>query len=896
MLFRLLVAVTGIVCSVMAATIQAPSGCSSRPCTYTITCAGGTCTTQESAEVQTAINDAQPGDTIRLEAGKVFPSPGWMLPPKNPSDAWITITTTRADSLPAEDTRITPAYAPLLPQIMATTPPFGAINTENGPLPRPAERYRLVGLMFTNKPGNAFFRGLLVIGFPGGLSQAAEVDPATDTFRTAAAHGLTNGLYLQLITNGTLPNGLDSATRYYVVNASGSTFRLSRTPSGQAIDVTDPGTGVHTFVEQGVTRPDHQARNIVVDRCYFTAAPFDNVRRAIGMHGSNITVRNSFIERAKDNSTDAQAIVSYNGTGPYTVENNFLEGSTENLMFGGAIGGVISNPPLDENGVTSADISVRFNYMGKNPARYKLEKWRPGMYVEAGKPVQPSDGRRATYLATASGYTSDVEPQWPQVLSEQVLDGEVGWKPWAVDRVFRWIVKNNFELKAADRAVIQYNVFENMWLEGQETALNFKTENQTRPNGSQYAARTENILFRDNIIRSAPAAWKGSQGAGGRAGNWTVANNLFTDIDSKTYGSGNERLLQMTGIPFMGPVWFEHNTLVSPSTTAALILDRAGIPDQPVYFRNNILQRGREGVKGSGRTEGVQTIEFYLCGGKPCEDGAVSGNVIAGADLRVYPQGTRNLCPTERSCDPDYSGMNFADPAKENYSLADASPLKHAAASGADPGADMRTLPQIRNLRVEPTSTKAILYYDLSQPIQNIPCVLEVSTKRDLSAPVPDVNPALFDRADSDRRSGTVMDGAYHSIVIGSDARQTGLDGNAYSRALTPGTEYFYRLQCGGDTRTGKFRTTPGPATTGSVDIVVPVPAREGSVQAFVEYGQADQGAPESMNRRTDPVACEAGCSIAVPALQDAILYFRVIYITSQAETFPAALQTVAIQ
>jgi hypothetical protein len=328
---------------------------------------------------------------------------------------------------------------------------------------------------------------------------------------------------------------------------------------------------------------------------------------------------------------------------------------------------------------------------------------------------------------------------------------------------------------------------------------------------------------------------------------------------------------------------------------AAFVLDRNGIPDQPVYFRNNILPRGRDGVKGSGRSEGKATFDFYMCRGQSCEEGAVDGNIIAGVDLRLYPQRTMNLCPTERSCTPDYSVLKFADPSKGDYSLTADAPLRAAATDGGDIGVDMSQLPRIRNLRVHTAPTKAVVYYDLSPSIQHIPCVLEVSTKRDFSAPVPDVNPALFERADSDRRPGAVTDGPYHSFVVGNNTTQTGMDGNAWSRALAPVTEYFFRLQCGGDTRTGSFRTAD-PTVSGSVTMTVPVPAREGAVQAFVEYGHAEQGAPYSFTQRTDPVPCDSGCSIPVDVQRGSVVYFRAVYMTPQFELLPAALQALAIE
>ena len=238
------------------------------------------------------------------------------------------------------------------------------------------------------------------------------------------------------------------------------------------------------------------------------------------------------------------------------------------------------------------------------------------------------------------------------------------WRAWSPTGALRWVVKNNFELKAAERATIQYNVFDRMWTDAQQASINLKTENQnTRIPAGEYAARTENILFRDNIIRSAPAAMTVSRGLGGTARNWNIRNNLFHDIDAKKYGDAWERQFQFINLPFPGLV-FEHNTVVSTFSGATMLLDRLGSEplNEQVVFRNNILQRSSiTGVRGSGSSEGTPTFEMYMCGSQPCQEGLVSPNVIAGANRNIYPPYTFNLCPAAAACDSDLSGAKSTD-------------------------------------------------------------------------------------------------------------------------------------------------------------------------------------------------------------------------------------------
>ncbi len=73
---------------------------------------------------------------------------------------------------------------------------------------------------------------------------------ATDICTTATAHGLTTGAKVTLTTTGTLPAGLATATTYYIIVISATTFKLSTSQAnalaGTAIDITDAGTGTHT--------------------------------------------------------------------------------------------------------------------------------------------------------------------------------------------------------------------------------------------------------------------------------------------------------------------------------------------------------------------------------------------------------------------------------------------------------------------------------------------------------------------------------------------------------------------------------------------------------------------------------------------------------------------------
>ena len=137
---------------------------------------------------------------------------------------------------------------------------------------------------------------------------------------------------------------------------------------------------------------------------HLTGAYDRNVRRGIALNGRDVSVLNSFIDRFQDNSTDSQGIGGYNGSGPYTIENNFIEAAAENIMFGGAIGQSPDNAPYDMRGITPSDVLIRFNYLPKNPDRLKLENWTAGMFVDQGKIIRKA-GSPTNFIATIAGVT-----------------------------------------------------------------------------------------------------------------------------------------------------------------------------------------------------------------------------------------------------------------------------------------------------------------------------------------------------------------------------------------------------------------------------------------------------------------------------------------------------------
>lgn len=75
------------------------------------------------------------------------------------------------------------------------------------------------------------------------------VDTSTDII-TSASHGLSDGTIVHVASTATLPTGLSANTVYYVISATSSTFKLSLTSGGSAIDISSTGSGTHSVYDE----------------------------------------------------------------------------------------------------------------------------------------------------------------------------------------------------------------------------------------------------------------------------------------------------------------------------------------------------------------------------------------------------------------------------------------------------------------------------------------------------------------------------------------------------------------------------------------------------------------------------------------------------------------------
>jgi hypothetical protein len=106
---------------------------------------------------QTALNNAQLGDTIVLEAGATYTGP-FTLPNKISGSGWIYIQSSAHANLPPPGKRVTLADATRMPRVVVAAGGGSAVDTANN-----AHHYRFVGIHFRPVSGNFVYQ-LVTVG------------------------------------------------------------------------------------------------------------------------------------------------------------------------------------------------------------------------------------------------------------------------------------------------------------------------------------------------------------------------------------------------------------------------------------------------------------------------------------------------------------------------------------------------------------------------------------------------------------------------------------------------------------------------------------------------------------------------------------------------------------
>ena len=212
--------------------------------------------------------------------------------------------------------------------------------------------------------------------------------------------------------------------------------------------------------------------------------------------------------------TDATAVGGGSGdepTGIFKIYNNFLEASGENILFGGAAATV--NP---------ADIEIRRNHL------FKPLLWK---------------------------------------------QGEPGYNPTASGQPF--IVKNNFELKNAQRVLFEANLLEGSWggfsQRGFSILLTPKNQENKCP-----ACVVDDITIRYCRIRNVAGVFQianalsDAGGASTDGGRYSIHDLVADGVRGQAFGGGGPFILMIVFRPPIHDLQIDHVTAFFPGPLAAI--------------------------------------------------------------------------------------------------------------------------------------------------------------------------------------------------------------------------------------------------------------------------------------------------------------------------------------
>jgi hypothetical protein len=201
------------------------------------------------------------------------------------------------------------------------------------------------------------------------------------------------------------------------------------------------------------------ASNLIFDRTYIHGNPTGQLKRCVMMNSASTAVVDSWLGNCHSNVSDSQAIIGWNGPGPFLIQNNHLEAGHEVIMFGGG-GTTISN-------LSPSDITIRGNHIMR-PASWK-GVWQVKNLVES------KHSRRMLIEGNVIENTwADAQAGYALVLKSENQSGDTPWSQTTDVTVRYNRIRNvgnafvlaargsNYTVVPAARMVISDNIIENV--------------------------------------------------------------------------------------------------------------------------------------------------------------------------------------------------------------------------------------------------------------------------------------------------------------------------------------------------------------------------------------------------------------------------------------------------
>lgn len=408
--------------------------------------------------------------------------------------------------------------------------------------------------------------------------------------------------------------------------------------------------GVLSDPDLVLVEPHGTADHIIIDRSWLHGTTHDDTQVGVFFTGFTYgAVVDSYFSdfhctERTGICTDAHAVGGGVGThqdGPLKISGNFLEASTEAIMFGGGAANT-----------TPADIQILRNHF------FKPWIWMPGNPGFVG-------GR--------------------------------GGNPF--------VTKNHIELKNAQRVLIEGNIMENNWggFTQHGFAVLFTPKNQHTPSGNvcplcqviDVTMRYSRISHSGNGI-ALETSISGSGGDGGPAlagERWSIHDVVLDDINKKYVGGGN-LFMVLNGWPKnpVNTITINHVTgFPDPDAHLAMLgNDKANPQMYGFVFTNNLVATGRYPIWSAGgglsscAAKGTPAQKISKC----FRTYTFSNNGLIGTPDAFPPLSW----PTKNYFPANLNAVDFVDYNGGNYQLLPTSPYHKDGTDGRDLGADIAGL------------------------------------------------------------------------------------------------------------------------------------------------------------------------------------------------------------
>jgi hypothetical protein len=187
--------------------------------------------------------------------------------------------------------------------------------------------------------------------------------------------------------------------------------------TGIELGATAAAKDMNTLVRFGKAADEQRTlasvpHHLVVDRSYLHGSPTLDMKRCLTLNSATSAVVDSWLTECHSNNGDSQAVLGYNGGGPFKIENNYLAAGHEVVMFGGGDPAIIEMLP--------SDIELRHNHITRPLAWRK--KWQVKNLVET------KNVRRLLIEGNViENNWSDAQNGFAFVLKSENQDGTAPW-------------------------------------------------------------------------------------------------------------------------------------------------------------------------------------------------------------------------------------------------------------------------------------------------------------------------------------------------------------------------------------------------------------------------------------------------------------------------------------